>query len=88
MAAMPRPAAIPRGVASNSAGRALLDPRDPTRVIARADTPFLAPQLAWERSGQYAAGTTFIEGLVRFGDRWLLYYGSVVGFASASARVL
>lgn len=65
-----------------AAGRALLDPRDPTRVIDRADTPFLAPDLPWERSGQYAAGTTFIEGLVRFRGQWLLYYGaadSVVG---------
>lgn len=74
-----------------SAGRALLDRRDPTRVIARADMPFLAPELAWERSGQYEAGTTFIEGLVRFRDRWLLYYGSadsVVGVAASSAAAL
>lgn len=78
-----------RGALEYSAGRALLDPRDPTRVIARADTPFLAPELAWEKTGQYAAGTTFIEGLVRFRDRWLLYYGSadsVVGVAISSAR--
>lgn len=71
-----------------SAGRALLDPRDPTRVLERADTPFFAPELAWEKSGQYAAGTTFIEGLVRFKGEWLLYYGaadSVVGVARAGS---
>ena len=70
-----------------SGGRALLHPHDPTRVIERGDAPFFAPELPWERSGQYAAGTTFIEGLVRFRDRWLLYYGgadSVVGVASAT----
>lgn len=69
-----------------AAGRALLDPRDPTRVLERADQPFFSPEHSWERSGQYAAGTTFIEGLVRFGGRWLLYYGaadSVVGVAFA-----
>lgn len=71
-----------------AAGRAVLDPRDPTRVIVRADAPFFAPELPWERTGQYAAGTTFIEGLVRFGGEWLLYYGaadSVVGVARAAA---
>lgn len=65
-------------------GRALLDARDPTRVLERADRPFFFPQQPWERSGQYAAGTTFIEGLVRHRGRWLLYYGaadSVVGVA-------
>lgn len=45
-------------------------------MIERADAPFFAPELSWERSGQYAAGTSFIEGLVRFGGQWLLYYGS------------
>jgi len=69
------------------AGRALLDPGDPTRVLSRDDRPFFAPSLPWERSGQYAAGTTFIEGLVHFGGAWLIYYGaadSYVGVARAA----
>jgi beta-1,2-mannosidase len=69
-----------------SAGRAVLDPHDPTRVIKRADTPFLAPELAWEKTGQYQQGTTFIEGLTYFDGRWLLYYGSadsVVGVVAS-----
>ncbi|MBO9712007.1 glycoside hydrolase family 130 protein [Sphingomonas sp.] len=72
-------------------GRAILDPRDPTRVLERADTPFFAPELSWERTGQYQAGTTFIEGLVRFDGRWLLYYGaadSVTGVAVSTDRWL
>ncbi len=67
-----------------AAGRALLDPRDPTRVLDRGDAPFFAPELRWEKTGQYAQGTTFIEGLVCFRGEWLLYYGSadsVVGVA-------
>jgi predicted GH43/DUF377 family glycosyl hydrolase len=77
-----------RPVLEYAAGRAVLDPRDPTRVIERADTPFFAPELGWEKTGQYTAGTTFIEGLVRFRGQWLLYYGSadsVVGVARSSA---
>ncbi len=44
----------------------------------------LKPELPFEKSGQYAAGTTFAEGLVWFHDRWFLYYGcadSMVGVA-------
>ena len=68
-----------------AAGRAILDPRDPTRVLERADVPFFAPELALEKTGQYEQGTTFIEGLVYYGGRWLIYYGSadsVVGVAA------
>ena len=79
------------GPGAYAAGRALLDPRDPTRVVERGDAPFFAPELPWEKSGQYAAGTTFAEGLVRFKGAWLLYYGaadSVVGVARSLSREL
>ena len=46
-----------------SDGQALFDPKDPTRLEARLDHPFLQPQAAFESTGQYAAGTVFIEGL-------------------------
>lgn len=59
-----------------SGGQALFSSTDPTHLLDRSERPFIQPQLPWERSGQYAAGTTFLEGLVRFHDRWLLYYGS------------
>ena len=59
-----------------SAGQALLDLRDPTHVLARPDTYFLTPERPYERTGQYAAGTVFIEGLVHFQKRWWLYYGT------------
>ena len=70
-------------------GQALFAADDPAKLLARTATPFFQPKLPWEQSGQYAAGTTFAEGLVWFHDRWLLYYGcadSRVGVAmSASA---
>jgi predicted GH43/DUF377 family glycosyl hydrolase len=70
-------------------GQALLDAKDPTRLLARADEPFFKPQLRWEATGQYAAGTTFIEGLVLFHNKWFLYYGcadSNVGVAIADVK--
>lgn len=57
------------------AGQALFDAADPTRLIKRLDKPFLIPQEEFEKSGQYPAGTVFIEGLVYHQHKWLLYYG-------------
>ena len=59
-----------------TAGQALFDRRNPVKLVARTDTPFLRPSEPYERSGQYREGTTFVEGLVRFRGRWLLYYGT------------
>ena len=59
-----------------SAGQALFDPRDPTKLIARSDSAFIKPTESYERTGQYTAGTTFVEGLVPFRSRWYLYYGT------------
>jgi predicted GH43/DUF377 family glycosyl hydrolase len=61
---------------SYSAGQALFDARDPTRLIARSDSAFIKPTERYERTGQYTAGTTFVEGLVPFRGRWYLYYGT------------
>jgi beta-1,2-mannosidase len=65
---------------------ALFSAKNPDRLMARTDTPVLQPTLDWEKSGQYAAGTTFAEGLVLFHGEWWLYYGaadSFVGVAKA-----
>ena len=65
-------------------GQVLFDKNDPTIVLDRLDTPFICPSLPHEISGQYKAGTTFIEGLVYFKKKWFLYYGtadSMVGLA-------
>ena len=65
-------------------GQVLFDKNNPEKVLERLATPFICPDLPHEISGQYAAGTTFIEGLVYFKDKWFLYYGtadSMVGLA-------
>jgi predicted GH43/DUF377 family glycosyl hydrolase len=59
-----------------TAGQALFDPSNPMKLIGRSDEPFIRPTEPYERTGQYAAGTTFVEGLVPFNGRWFLYYGT------------
>jgi predicted GH43/DUF377 family glycosyl hydrolase len=57
------------------AGQALFDTNDPAKLIGRLDKPFLVPEADFEKSGQYPAGTVFIEGLVFYKEKWFLYYG-------------
>ena len=59
-----------------SAGQVLLSSADPTEVVARSETCFFTPERPYEMSGQYESGTVFIQGLVPFNGRWLLYYGT------------
>jgi predicted GH43/DUF377 family glycosyl hydrolase len=78
---------LPPGV--YSAGQCLLDASDPRRLIDRTEMPFLQPEGAHEVTGQYVAGTTFIEGLARWKGNWLLYFGaadSFVGVAKCDAK--
>jgi len=58
-----------------AAGEALFDRSDPARLLAQTQHAVLKPVMPYEKTGQYAAGTTFAEGLVYFKDQWLLYYG-------------
>lgn len=71
-----------------AAGEALFDAENPAHLLMQTDHPVLRPELPYERTGQYAAGTTFAEGLVYFNDEWFLYYGcadSLVSVATAAA---
>ncbi len=72
------------GANAYSAGQALFDGADPTKLLARTDTPFFKPELPFEKSGQYAAGTTFVEGLVPFKGKWFLYYGTADSFVGVA----
>ena len=69
-------------------GWALFDAKDPTRVLARSDTPIFVPDRPWELLGQ-VPNVVFVEGLVREGDRWRFYYGAAdtrIGVAEAMSR--
>lgn len=68
-----------------SAGVALLDLDDPTRVMARSRYPVLTPELPFERRGDVPY-VVFPEGAVVEDDTLHVYYGaadSVVGHAQA-----
>ncbi|HKO12190.1 MAG TPA: glycoside hydrolase family 130 protein [Acidobacteriaceae bacterium] len=74
--------------ATYAAGEALFAADDPARPLEQTDRPVLKPELPYEKTGQYAAGTTFAEGLVFFHNQWFLYYGcadSLVAVATAPA---
>jgi predicted GH43/DUF377 family glycosyl hydrolase len=69
-----------------AAGEALFSANNPALLLNETDQPVLKPELPYEKTGQYAAGTTFAEGLVWFHKRWFLYYGcadSLVAVATA-----
>jgi beta-1,2-mannosidase len=69
-----------------SVGEALFSADDPKHLLARTDDPIFKPELPFERSGQYVAGTTFAEGLVFFKNKWLLYYGCADSFVGVAIR--
>lgn len=58
-----------------SAAQALFAKNAPYRLISRTDTPFIKPDKNYERKGEVNE-VCFVEGLVYFHDKWLLYYGT------------
>ena len=72
-----------------AAGQMLFSRDNPIQLVDRLDKPFFRPMDAFEKSGQYAAGTVFTEGLVWHQGKWFLYYGcadSFVGVAVCDPR--
>lgn len=65
-------------------GQALFDLAHPTKLLQRTDSPFYKPESDFERTGQYGAGTTFLEGLVAFHGKWLLYYGCADSYVAVA----
>lgn len=86
-------------------GWALFDRHDPSQLLERCEEPILRVEHPTERHGRVPrvpfrkdlpyggriTGTIFAEGLVRFRNRWFLYYGmgdSMIGVAVSGARRL
>lgn len=65
---------LPKG--TYSVGKLVFDINKMDSIIYQSDTCILKPTLPHELSGQYASGTTFLEGMVRFQSKWFLYYGT------------
>lgn len=61
---------------SYCAGQGLFDKNNPLKFITRLDVPFMRPMASFEKSGQYPAGTVFLEGMAYFKKKWYLYYGA------------
>ncbi len=67
-----------------AAGQMLFDRENPLVLLDRLDKPFFRPMDAFEKSGQYAAGTVFTEGLVYHQGKWFLYYGCADSFVGVA----
>ncbi len=69
-----------------AAGQVLFASDSPATVLRRTTGYFFYPERSYEREGQ-VENVCFLEGLVFFKDRWLLYYGTAdsrVAMAAAS----
>jgi beta-1,2-mannosidase len=64
-------------------GWVLFDKNDPTKVIARSDTPIFTVKQEWEKVGQ-VPNVVFVEGAVQQGNRWLFYYGGADKFVGVA----
>ena len=67
-----------------AAGQMLFSKDNPLQLLDRLDKPFFRPIADFEKSGQYAAGTVFTEGLVWHQDKWFLYYGCADSFVGVA----
>ncbi|MEO8335412.1 MAG: glycoside hydrolase family 130 protein [bacterium] len=64
-------------------GALLLDADDPSVVLARSETPILAPHARYEREG-FFGGVVFTCGLVADGDLVRIYYGAADGVTAVA----
>ncbi len=71
-------------------GAALLDAKNPYKLIARLPYPILEPEKSYEQKGDVDM-VVFPEGTVQFGDELQIYYGAadkVIGLAVAHLPTL
>jgi len=64
-------------------GVAVFDRSDPRKLISRTDEPVFAPEKEWEKVGQ-VPNVVFVEGMVRWGGKFLFYYGGADKFVSVA----
>ncbi len=71
-------------------GAALLDLRDPTKIISRTNDPIFSPEAPYEKTGQ-VANVVFPCGVIELGQKLFVYYGggdSTVGVATVEIKKL
>ena len=65
-------------------GQVLMDPEDPTAVLARDINPIMRPRDPFEIQDAQLVPATFVSSLIRFNDRWLVYYGTADRFIAVA----
>jgi predicted GH43/DUF377 family glycosyl hydrolase len=70
-------------------GWAIFDKNDPTRVIARSDKPIVEPKAGWEKKNaspgvNQVPNVVFVEGMVKDGNRYLIYYGAADSYVGVA----
>jgi predicted GH43/DUF377 family glycosyl hydrolase len=68
-----------------AAGQALFDAKIPYKLLARTDHHFIHPDKPYEKIGEVNE-VCFVEGLVRFKDKWWLYYGTADSKVAVAMR--
>ena len=68
-----------------SAGQALFDKDIPYKLIARTDSNFIHPDKPYEKTGEVNE-VCFVEGLIHFKNKWLLYYGTADSRIAVAVR--
>ncbi len=76
-----------QGIGVYSAGGLLLDRSEPSKILARAKSPFMVPSAEYERHG-YVPDVVFPTGVVRQGDDLLIYYGAADSHICVTRRSL
>ncbi len=66
-------------------GQALFSGDDPSKVIGRLEKYFIKPDKPYEVSGQISH-VCFAEGMVRFKNRWFMYYGTADSKIAVAVR--
>ncbi len=70
---------------SYAAGQALFDKENPFKMIDRMEGYFIHPDKPYEKNGEVNE-VCFVEGLVYFKNRWLLYYGTADSKIAVACR--
>lgn len=68
-----------------AAGQALFDPENPVKLIDRLNHYFIHPDKDYERVGEVNE-VCFVEGLVFFQRKWMLYYGTADSKIAVAVR--
>jgi len=66
------------------AGAALLDKKDPTKVIGHLDYPLFSPDEHWEKKGN-VDNVVFPTGAAIFGKKLYIYYGAADKYIAAAS---